>query len=350
MANVRTIDAASVPANAEIPSLIVSADSHVDEPTSLWNQLPANLRTKLPKPHTLNARPPGGGDPKARLVDMDKDGLAAEVLYPTAALVFYGAERDVQEAAFRLYNDWVADYCKTSPRRLFGIAALSVYDIDGAIREMQRAHDMGLMGGLIWQVPDPAIPFTSPHYEKFWAAAAEIGAPINLHILTGHNYSRERSVKGIEHVRGSVNHKTADVINTVYDFVWSGIFERHPKLKIVIVEAEIGWLPFVLQQWDYYYRRFTTAGPQHQDFPISRLPSEIFRDHVHCTFMDDVVGAFLLHKWLDRNCMWSSDYPHGNTTWPNSRAFIARQMGDLPADKQKRLLSQNVIDLYGLRL
>jgi predicted TIM-barrel fold metal-dependent hydrolase len=138
------------------------------------------------------------------------------------------------------------------------------------------------------------------------------------------------------------------MMNTLYDFIWSGIFDRHPKLKIVLVEGEIGWLPFTLQQWDYYFKRFSKPGPQHHEFAIKRLPSEIFRDHVYCTFMDDYVGSRLLSVWGQDNCMWSSDYPHGNTTWPQSREFIARQIGDLPEETQTRVLSSNVIDLYGL--
>ena len=85
-------------------------------------------------------------------------------------------------------------------------------------------------------------------------------------------------------------------------------------------------------------------------FPIKRKPSEIFADHVYFTFMHDPVGASLLERWGERNCMWSSDYPHPNMTWPNSRAFIATQIGDLPASKKKRLCSDNVIELYNLKL
>lgn len=334
---------------AKVPTLLVSADSHVDEPRELWTRLPTHMQEKIPKPRPLNKRPAGGTDPKARIVDMDTDGVKAEVLYPTFSLAWFALDQAFQEAAFRLYNDWLAEYCATSPKRLFGIATLCTYDIDQAIGELRRAHDMGHIGALIWQVPDPAIPFTSMHYERLWAAASEMNMPINLHILTGHNYSR-RDAHGIEHVRGSVNHKTNDAVNTVYDFVWSGVFDRHPKLKVELVEAEIGWLPFMLQQWDYYYHRFNAPGPQHQDFPISRPPSEIFNEHFYCTFMDDFVGSRLLDFWGERNCMWSSDYPHGNMTWPLSRAFVAKQLGYLSDAKKKRLLSQNVIDLYGLKL
>ena len=74
------------------------------------------------------------------------------------------------------------------------------------------------------------------------------------------------------------------------------------------------------------------------------------RNHVYATFMDDYIGAQALKHWGDRNCMWSSDYPHPNMTWPNSRAFLAKRIGDLDPAKQTRVLSQNVIDLYGLEL
>jgi predicted TIM-barrel fold metal-dependent hydrolase len=294
------------------------------------------------------SRPKGGTDPLVRVKDMDLDGVAAEVLYPTFTLGLFSAEPEIQEAAFRCYNDWLANYCKQSPKRLFGIPCLAVYDIDKAIKEMHRCNDMGLLGGLVWQVPDPKLPLTTDHYERLWAAAAELGLPINFHILTGFNYKRE-SLKGMEKVRGSVNIKTGDAVTSIFDLIWSGTFERHPKLKVEIVESEIGFMPFYIQQWDYYYKRNVKHGGA-EDFLINRLPSEIFNEHVYATFMDDYVGGQALKYWGDKNIMWSSDYPHPNMTWPNSRAFLARQIGDLDPARQKRVLSQNVIDLYKLKL
>lgn len=346
----RDIEDPYVEEGAKIPDLLVSADSHVDEPPTLWDELPAELREQLPviPAWTAETRPQGGLDPKIRIEHMDLDGVAAEILYPTAVLRAFNKPQKAQEEGFRLYNDWVADYCKTAPKRLYAVPCLSVYDIDGAIREMQRCNDMGLLGGLVWQVPDPALPFTSDHYDRLWAAAAEIGYPINFHILSGHSYN-VATLKGIEVVRASVNIKTADMITTMFDLIWTGVFDRHPKLRVEMVESEIGFMPFTIQQWDYYYNRFKD-DPERGGFPINRLPSEIFHDHVYATFMDDYVGAQTLKFWGEHNCMWSSDYPHGNMTWPKSRAFIAKQIGDLDFEKQKRLISQNVIDLYKLEL
>jgi predicted TIM-barrel fold metal-dependent hydrolase len=349
----RTIEQTFVQKAAAIPRLLVSADSHVDEDPNLWSGLSEDIRAQLPKitSWTKDKRPEGGLDPKIRIEHMDLDGVAAEILYPTATLRAFAAPKEAQEAAFRLYNDWLADYCKTSPKRLFGVPCLAVYDIDWAVKEMQRCAGMGLLGGLVWQVPDPALPLHSGHYEKLWAAAAELGKPINFHILSGHSYNRFQSqLKGMESVRGAVNIKTADAVTTVFDLIWSGVFERHPNLKIELVESEIGWLPFILQQWDYYYKRFLRPGATHQEFLIKRLPSEIFMEHVYATFMDDYAGSQALKYWGERNCMWSSDYPHANMTWPNSRAFLAKQIGDLDLARQERLVSKNVIELYGLKL
>jgi predicted TIM-barrel fold metal-dependent hydrolase len=332
---------------ARIPKFLVSADSHVDEPFDLWDSLPKRITDQLPFRSPLKDRPKGGMDPKARIGDMDLDGVAAEVLYPTASLKHFELNQEVQEAVFPIYNDWVAEYCKTAPDRLYAIPCIPCYDIDFAVKELRRCNAMGMLGCLIWQVPDPDLPFTSDHYEPLWSVAEELDVVINLHILTGHNY-RKLEQKGIEKVRGSVNMKTYDAITSLFDIIWIGVCERHPKIRFEIVEAEIGWIPFVLQQWDYYYNRFQRPGPSFTEFPISRLPSEIFNEHVYATFMDDYVGAQALGYWGEHNCMWSSDYPHPNMTWPQSRAFVARQTGNLPKDKQKLLLSQNVIDLYKL--
>ena len=198
----------------KVPQFIVSSDGHIDEPLDLFDELPEEIRKKINRPKLmLENRPKGGTDPVVRIKDMELDGLAAEVLYPTFSLALFSQEQDVQEAAFRVYNDWIADYCKHNPNRLFAIPCLSVYNIDNAIKEMHRCADMGLLGGLVWQVPREDMPLISDHYEKLWAAAAELGQPIHFHILTGFNYFRFKRT-GIEKVRGSVNHKTNEIVNT----------------------------------------------------------------------------------------------------------------------------------------
>lgn len=331
---------------AAMPALI-STDSHVVEPTDLWKQnLPERLAKNIPVVK-IGLPIPGASDPKERIADMDLDGLEAEVLFPNNGMALFGLDDvETQREGMRVYNDWLADYCKTSPKRLFGIPCLSVYDIDSAIAEMHRGLDMGLVGAMLWQVPDPRLPFMSDHYEKLWGAAAEAGAPIVCHILTGHSYAKDFHArpKGNERVRNSVNRKTDDTVNTLFDFIFSGAFERHPKLKLLLSESEVGFVPFMLQQWDYYWERFRGTD----SFAIKRLPSEIFYEHVYCTFLEDFAGTRNFSWWGENNCMWSSDYPHFNMSFPHSRANVEKHLHGLPEERRKKLVRDNAIRLFGL--
>jgi len=139
-----------------------------------------------------------------------------------------------------------------------------------------------------------------------------------------------------------VNLKLLDVTNALFEFIFYGVLERHPRLKIVTVENEIGWLPFVVQQWDYYFRRFRGVNPP----PITKEPSEYFHRQIYSTFFNDSVGGHNLEWWGEDNCMWSNDFPHANSTWPNSRQVIDRDLGHLPAEKRAKLLNLNVARLY----
>ena len=117
---------------------------------------------------------------------MEVDGLSAEVLYPTLGLELFGLDdAKLQEACFRVYNNWLIEYCRVAPQRLVGVAAISVYDIDHAIQELERCRKAGLKGAMIWQAPHKELPFRSVHYNRFWETAQELDVPISLHILTG---------------------------------------------------------------------------------------------------------------------------------------------------------------------
>ncbi|MFQ5872971.1 MAG: amidohydrolase family protein, partial [Dehalococcoidia bacterium] len=165
--------------------VIISADSHVMEPHDLWEtRVPGPLRESAPRFQKLKVgesfqKHPGGTDPNARIGEMETDGLSAEVLYPTLGLSLFALDDGrMQEACFRVYNDWLIDYCKVAPQRLIGIAAIPMYDADHGIKEMERCKKEGLKGVIIWEVPHPDLPFHSSHYDKFWAAAQELEMPV----------------------------------------------------------------------------------------------------------------------------------------------------------------------------
>ncbi|MGH7827715.1 MAG: amidohydrolase family protein [Candidatus Binatia bacterium] len=365
---------------------IISADSHVIEVPDLWEKgLPPSFKERAPRVYfdekreawmfgspevpvqavgglfMAGQRPdqvesfrkagfsvarPGGWDPIARMKDMEQDGVSAEVLYPSLGLGLYCIEDSaLQEALFRTYNDWLIEYCRKAPDRLYGIALISMYNIDHAIAEMERCKTQGAVGTMIWQVPDPKLPFTAEHYERFWAASQDLNMPVHLHILTGFGASMHRQAShGISRYRIGVN-QTREIEDALFDIIFSGALERYPNLKVVSVENEIGWMPFWLGQCDKAYRRHRHA----EKLPIDKAPSEYFKRQVYATFFNDHVGGKLFSWWGCDNCMWSNDYPHQNSTWPNSREVIARDMSNLSAADRAKLLNANVTNLYNLK-
>jgi predicted TIM-barrel fold metal-dependent hydrolase len=351
-----SVGESAVPSAAQATGeVIVSADSHVMEPLDLWvKRLPASLRDQAPfyeesKLQRAFQGHPGGHDPNARIGEMETDGVSAEVLYATQALVLFGLDdARLQEACFRIFNDWLIEYCQVAPRRLLGIACMPTYDIKVAVDELERCKKAGLVGAQVWQAPHPDLPFSSGHYDPLWAAAQDMQMPVSMHILTGHGYAKEGpgALDGVERYRGSVVLKLTEIMNALFDLVHYGALERFPELKLVIVENEIGWLPWLLQQWDYYYRRHGKVNP----LPIGMPPSAYFDRQVYATFFNDRIGGHLLDVWGQDNCMWSNDFPHPNSTWPNSRQVIEQHLGHLPADARGKLVRGNVARLYGLHL
>ncbi len=336
--------------------LLISADSHVIEDSDLWvNRVAPAFKDRAPRfpPRKVgNAATftvqEGGWDPNKRLTEMAVDGVRAEVLYPSLALTLFGQEdARLQEECFRVYNDWLMEYCQVSPGRLVGVACLSAYDIDQAVRELERCRKGGLRGALVWQVPHPDLPFTSKHYDKLWAAAEGLQMPISLHILSGFGYAQNLlTLPNLELLRTSVITKLNEAANTIFDLIYTGVLNRFPKLKFVIVENEVGWMPFMVEQWDRYYVRFKTMGENR--VPITRKPSEYIHDNFFASFFNDPAGGYLLGHWGQDNAMWSNDFPHGNSTWPNSRQVIARDLGHLSPEVRRKILNGNVAKLYGL--
>jgi len=331
--------------------LLISADSHVIEPPDLWaERLPAAFRQQAPgydrQMKIFQARE-GGKNPAARITEMAMDGVSAEILYPSLAMDQFGLrDAALQEACFRVYNDWLIEYCAHAPARLFGMGIISMYRIENAITEVHRCKAAGMRGVMIWQVPPEELSFATDHYDRFWSTVQDLEMPVSLHILTGMPYGPGViGTAGRDAARAlsyAVNMKLLYVTNTLSQIIASGVLERFPRLKIVIVENEVSWLPFVISQWDKYCSR------GRYDTQMTMLPSEYFRRQVYATFFNDPTARSLFPDWGADNCMWSNDFPHGNSTWPKSREVIARDLGSLSVDIREKLLNKNVMQLYNL--
>ena len=332
--------------------LLISADSHVIEDPQLWKKrLPQSFQDRAPVFPELKvggqfqARP-GGHDPKARLSEMVEDGVSGEVLYPSFALDLYGlSDIPLQEMSFRVYNDWIIEYCAAAPDRLFGIGVLSCVNIPNAVKELERCKKNGLRGAMVWQAPPSDYAFHGEHYDPLWAAAQEMEMPISMHILTGepYPYPRQSPVRVAHlYLPHAVNDKILYASNAICGLMAGGALERFPRLKFVLVENEVSWIPFFLSQYDKYLSRGNLESP------MKLTTEEYFERQIYATFFNDPPSKMLFGKWATKNLMWSNDYPHPNSTWPNSRDVIERDLGHLTPGVKKQLLSENVRELYGL--
>jgi predicted TIM-barrel fold metal-dependent hydrolase len=171
--------------------------------------------------------------------------------------------------------------------------------------------------------------------------------PISMHILTGEAYPFPRQPPNrVAHVYlpHAVNDKLLYASNAICGLIAGGALERFPGLKVVLVENEISWLPFVFSQYDKYWSR---GNLQSQ---MKSSPGEYFERQIYATFFNDPPSRMLVGQWGTKNFMWSNDYPHPNSTWPKSREVIERDLGHLQGEARTRLLSQNVQELYKIRI
>jgi hypothetical protein len=146
---------------------------------------------------------------------MAVDGVSGEVLYPSFAMNLFGLQdAALQEACFRVYNNWILEYCSVAPDRLYGVSCIPTYDINHGVAELERCRKAVLLGALVWQAPPPELSFATNHYERLWAAAQDLEVPISLHILTGQPFPWPRPMglggqrQAFETMRSAVN-KTA---------------------------------------------------------------------------------------------------------------------------------------------
>ena len=248
---------------------VISADSHMMEPADLWQQrLDNKFRDQAPKVVENPKKPgfifvadgidpfpvaggfgagrsgeelkdhmdkgyeaarPSGWDPVERIKDQEIDGVEAEVLYTTLGMPLFGLPNaDLQRACFRTYNDWVAEFCSHSPKRLYGISLISLEDIDAGVKELERTHKQGMRGAMIWGSPPEDKPYSSREYDPFWQAAAELHMPLSLHVITGKSKESKVDFSQISLFYMNVIHEVQRSLSTL---VFGGVLERFSRTE-----------------------------------------------------------------------------------------------------------------------
>jgi predicted TIM-barrel fold metal-dependent hydrolase len=368
---------------------ILSSDSHVFEPPDLWTtRIDAAFRDRAPRmvridgadeivverdqvlsgiglisnagarfdtPESISGRgrfedvPRGGYDPAQHLRDMALDGVAGEVLYPSQGLFYFRlADGALMSAVFRAYNDWLAEFCRADRSRLKGIAMINLDDVADGVAELERAARLGLAGAMISELPPEDRRYDLPEYEPFWAAAEALGRPLSLHTAT----RRQGRIRGAgpRTLRDASSRATKAFgpATSLCDMIFSGVFERHPRLVVAVVEFELSWAPYLLDSMDYTYR-------ERQEEAIYRFkdglrPRDFFHRNVVLSFQEDAIGIRLRDVIGVDNLMWGSDYPHSESTFPRSRKILAEILAGVPEDEQARIVGGNTARVYGFDL
>jgi predicted TIM-barrel fold metal-dependent hydrolase len=283
---------------------------------------------------------PGGYDPEPRLADQDRDGVAGEILYPTVGMVLCNhPDLAYKRACMQAYNRWMAAYCGAHPDRLFGIGQTALRTPAEGIADLREVKALGLRGVMLPGVPGEQD-YDDRIWDPFWEAAIDFDLPLSFHILT--------TPGEFTRARGPALNFAVAIIRANQDIIgmliFGGVFERHPKLRIVCVEADAGWAPHWMYRMDHYYTRhhYLRRGG------LVRLPSEQFREHVYLTFQDDWSAFATAELQNPARLMWANDFPHSDSCWPRSQEIIREHTATLRPEVRDRILHDNVAALYGL--
>lgn len=293
---------------------------------------------------------PGNYDGAAHLEDMDLDGIDAVVLYPgLGAASFTLEDRGLARTIMQTYNDWlIEDFCGADPRRMVGLAILPVDDgMDASLAEFERMKDKGARA--FYLPGSPQRPYFESYYDQLWEAASETGIPFSFHRNHGGKPKGDLSsfrmdVPGIN--VGGIAVRFFSAVEPLTYMIFGGVFERHPNLKIVAGEVNCGWVPFWRENMDQNFEQ-----QRHwSHLPIERKPSEYVGRNVFVTTLDDHYGynAIRQDPSLADAVMFSIDYPHSVTLWPNSAQHIEKLTEGFDPVSKHKVLAGNAAAVYGL--
>ncbi len=286
-----------------------------------------------------------------RLADMDRDSVDATVMYgPIVPLLI--ADPELRRVCYRAYNEWLAEFCATAPDRLLGAGLIPIDDAKSAADEVRHLKQLRLRTGM-FLAARVDVALWDESWEPLWDAAAETGIVIGFHLGGGLRTVTFSGPKASDpgNMGVRVACSTLQMDEPLAAVIFSGALERHPQLKIVLAETGIGWLPYMVERMDDSYQRFLDAGDfwrAHGGLQLTIAPSAYFRRQVWATFQIDHVGLRLLDVIGDDRVMWASDYPHADSTWPDSQKAIAANFKDVADPARRRILCDNARALYGL--
>jgi predicted TIM-barrel fold metal-dependent hydrolase len=352
---------------------IISADDHMDIhvlPPDLWQErLPQAWRERGPRVEETEDGPfwivdgqklsPSGrkaagyiradahgyrpGQPDTRIEDMDRDGVHTHVIYSPMTTQMRIADGELRAVCQTAYNDWAAEFNAADPNRLVCLADVPSHDPNAARDELLRVAKLGHRGAIIHQFQH-ADPVFEDSWHPFWDAVQETGLPISIHLGPGMHSLKPQL--GSWRMPAFVAVVPMQLDEVLAGMIFSGILEKRPNAKLVLGEAGLGWIPYVVERCEHEIDKYWDTIRDHR---LEMRPKDIFARQIFVTYEDEQLGVELIPRIGVGNVMWASDYPHGDSTWPNSRKAIEDSpLASLGEDALQRIVADNCAELYGI--
>jgi predicted TIM-barrel fold metal-dependent hydrolase len=285
-------------------------------------------------------------DIAARLDELESDGIHRELAFPNALLGLMGwPDKEVRELCFRVYNEHIAELQEQSGGRFYGVGMINWWDGDGATRTLAEMQDLGLK--TFWLPLKPGkdddgnpIDYNSPAMYPVWEAIEASGLQVAHHI----GESPLASPCADNSVLIGMVHNVAPFREMFGRYVFGGILDRHPDLRIGWFEGGINWVPAALQDAEHLY-----ASLQHMaDHEIEQDVAAYWDHHMYASFMVDPLGLEQIDRIGVDRVMWSSDYPHNESTFGYSEQSLASVVAAVGPDDAAKIVSTNVMSFLGL--
>ncbi len=284
---------------------------------------------------------PGCYDVKARLGDMDVDGVHAQMCFPSfpgfAGSTFFAAkDKDLALACLCAWNDFILDeWCAAAPDRFIPMVIVPLWDPVAAAAEIARTAAKGAKSVSFTEAPQNlGLPsFHTDHWDPFLAACQDADMPLCLHFGTGGApvVAKDANFAIVIALFGT-NSQAATI-----DLLLSRVFHTFPRLRVALSEGGIGWMPYVLERTDYTWERHRW----YTGVNTAVRPSDLFREHIFGCFIADEAGVETRHLIGVDNIMWEGDYPHSDSNWPASRAKLEGVLAGVPDAEAQKIAEHN---------
>jgi predicted TIM-barrel fold metal-dependent hydrolase len=292
----------------------------------------------LPGSHT--------GDVEARLAALDSEGISRELAFPNSVLALFGwPDRDVRELCFRIYNEHIAEVQERSKNRILGVGLINWWDAEGARRTLRQLKDLGLRTFLMPLSPGKdeekrPIDYSSTAMDGVWEAIEESQIPVSHHI----GESPPASPNQYNAVAIGMFQNVAPFRDTFGKYIFGGILDRHPGLRIGYFEGGINWVPSAIQDAEHIAASFEHIAT----LKVEHEPKYYWEKHMCASFMVDPLGLSLLDQIGADRVMWSTDFPHNESTYGYTGESLAQVVDAVGSQQATAIVSDNVKRYLGL--